>query len=81
MSTATLTTKGQLVIPKDIREYMRLQPGDRLDFVIKDGEVVIRPSVSDVRALKGLLERAGAKPVSVSTMNKAVRKRAGRSYR
>jgi len=81
VSTATLTSKGQLVIPKDIREYMRLEPGDRLDFVIKDGEVVIRPAVSDVRALKGLLKRAGAKPVSVSAMNKAVRKRAGRSHR
>ena len=76
MSTARLTSKGQLVIPKDIREYMRLQPGDRLDFIIKDdGEVVIRPIVTDVRELKGMLQVSGRQPMSVAAMNEAIRKR------
>jgi AbrB family looped-hinge helix DNA binding protein len=76
MSTARLTSKGQLVIPKDIREHMRLQPGDRLDFIIQDdGEVVIRPMVTDVRELKGILQVSGRQPVSVAAMNEAVRKR------
>ncbi len=79
MATATLTSKGQLVIPKDIREYMRLQPGDRLDFIIQDdGDVMIRPVVTDVRELKGVLKIPGRKPVSVSAMKQTVRKRAGR---
>lgn len=79
MSTATLTSKGQLVIPKAIREFMHLQPGDRLDFIIRDdGDVVIRPVVTDVRELKGMLKIPGRKPVSVSTMKQTVRKRAGR---
>jgi antitoxin PrlF len=76
MSTARLTSKGQLVIPKDIREYMRLQPGDRLDFIIQDdGEVVIRSVVTDVRELKGILHVSGRQPVSVTAMNEAIRKR------
>jgi AbrB family looped-hinge helix DNA binding protein len=76
MSTARLTSKGQLVIPKDIREYMRLQPGDRLDFIIQDdGEVVIRPIVTDVRELKGMLQVSGRQPMSVAAMNEAIRKR------
>jgi AbrB family looped-hinge helix DNA binding protein len=77
---STLSSKGQLVIPKKIREYMRLETGDRLDFVIRDdGDVVIRPVVSDVRELRGALQRKGRKKVSDAAMKKAVRKRAGRS--
>ncbi len=80
MPAATLTTKGQLVIPQPIRQYMHLHPGDRLDFVINDdGDVVIRPLVSDVTELKGMLRKAGRKPVSVREMNKGIRERAGRS--
>lgn len=76
MSTARLTSKGQLVIPKEIREYMRLQPGDRLDFIIQDnGDVVIRPMVTDVRELKGILKVSGRQPVSVAAMDEAIRKR------
>ena len=76
MSTARLTSKGQLVIPKDIREYMRLQPGDRLDFIIQDdGDVVIRPMVADVRELKGILNVSGRQPVPVATINEAIRQR------
>ena len=80
MPVATLTSKGQLVIPKDIREYLHLQPGDRLDFIIRDdGEVVLRPVVTDVRELKGLLHKPGRQPVSISAMQNAIRTRAGRS--
>ena len=80
MPAATLTTKGQLVVPQPIRQYMHLQPGDRLDFVINDdGDVVIRPLVSDVTELKGMLRETGRKPVSVTEMDKGIRERAGRA--
>ena len=36
MATATLSSKGQLVIPKSVREYMHLQAGDRVDFIVQD---------------------------------------------
>jgi AbrB family looped-hinge helix DNA binding protein len=78
MAASRLTNKGQLVVPKPIRDYMHLHPGDRLDFIIQDdGEVIVRPVVSDVRDLKGMLKQAGRKPVSVGRMNEAIRKRAG----
>ena len=80
MPVATLTSKGQLVIPKAIREHLRLQPGDRLDFIIQDdGDVVMRPAVTDVHALKGMLKKPGRKPVSVEAMEKAIRQHTGRS--
>ena len=53
MPTATLTSKGQLTLPKTIRDRLRLGAGDRVDFVIKDdGTIVLRPATVDVRELR-----------------------------
>jgi AbrB family looped-hinge helix DNA binding protein len=80
MAESTITTKGQCVVPKKIREHMRLNPGDKIDFVIReDGEVYVRPVVLDVRELKGQLKQPNRKPVSIKEMERAVRKRAGKS--
>ena len=43
MTTALLSPKYQIVIPKQIRRSMNLQPGQRLQFVEKDGRIEIRP--------------------------------------
>jgi len=76
MPTATLSSKGQTVIPKEIRDRLGLQPGDALDFVVQDnGDVLIRPSTEDIRHLKGLLHRPDRLPVSLGEMNQAIRKR------
>ncbi len=76
MPTATLTSKGQTVIPKAIRDQLGLQPGDTLDFIIQEsGDVLIRPATEDVRQLKGLLQRAGRAPVSLDDMARAIRLR------
>jgi AbrB family looped-hinge helix DNA binding protein len=80
MAESTITTKGQCVVPKKIRDYMRLNPGDKIDFVIReDGEVYVRPVILDLRELKGQLKKPGRKPVTLKEMEKAVRKRAGKS--
>jgi AbrB family looped-hinge helix DNA binding protein len=80
MAESKITTKGQCVVPKKIRDYMRLNPGDKIDFVIREnGEVYVRPVILDVRELKGQLKKPGRKPVSLKEMEKAVRKRAGKS--
>jgi AbrB family looped-hinge helix DNA binding protein len=72
-----LTSKGQLTLPKPIRDRLRLAAGDRVDFVVKDdGTVVLRPVTVDVRDLRGLLERKGRKPLSIEAMNAVIRRRA-----
>lgn len=77
MPSATLTSKGQLTLPKAIRDRLRLGVGDRVDFVVEDdGTVVLRPATADVRELKGFLHRKGIKPLSVEAMNAAIRRRA-----
>jgi len=76
MPTSTLTSKGQMVIPKTIRDRLKLEPGDRLDFIIQeDGDVLIRPVSEDVQTLKGLLHRPGRRAVSVEKMNQVIRER------
>ena len=76
----TLSTKGQTVIPKSIRDHLDLRPGDRIDFVLREnGEVLIRPATDDVRKLKGMLRRSGRKPVSLAEMNRAIRERRPRT--
>lgn len=77
MPTATLTSKGQLTLPKVIRDRLRVGAGDRVDFVIKDdGTVVLQPATVDVRELSGFLHRKGIKPLSVAEMNAVIRRRA-----
>ncbi|HYO78671.1 MAG TPA: type II toxin-antitoxin system PrlF family antitoxin [Thermoanaerobaculia bacterium] len=50
MPVSTLTTKGQTTVPKEIREALALEPGDKLSWEIRDGRVVVtteRPSLLD----------------------------------
>jgi len=76
MTTATMTSKGQITIPAEVRQRMGLGTGDRIEFVETDGGgFAIRPAIDDVRSLKGLL-RKPARRVSVEDMNAAVRQRA-----
>jgi len=78
MPISTVTSKGQTTIPKEIRERLNLQPGDRLEFVVDDdGRVVVLPATVDAAELAGIL-KAPSKPVTVEEMNQAVRKRGGR---
>ena len=73
MTVATLNSKGQITIPKQVREHLKLNPGDKLDFVIEsEGRVVIRPAKLDVRELKGLLKRRDGKVLSIEEMNAAI---------
>lgn len=78
MSVSTVTSKGQTTIPKDIRKYLKLQPGNKLDFIIsKKGMVVIEPATVDIKELEGILYRPNRKVVSVGEMRTAVKKRFG----
>ena len=73
MPEATLTTKGQVTVPKAVRDHLKLETGARLDFVIQDdGTVVVKPVTRHVRELAGLLHRPGRRPVSVREMDEAI---------
>ena len=81
MAEATLTTKGQVTIPKSVRDHLKIETGARLDFIIEDdGTVVLRPVTRHVRDLDGLLHRPARRPVTVDEMNESIRTHLGRRF-
>jgi AbrB family looped-hinge helix DNA binding protein len=73
MATAKITSKGQITIPRRIREHLHVAEGDRIDFrVVEDGTVRLVPLSRPVRELFGLLHRPGRKPVSLKEMDEAI---------
>jgi len=53
MVGSKLTSRGQTTIPKSIRERLQLEPGDRVLFLERDGEVVLQPVKQTLRDLRG----------------------------
>lgn len=79
MPTSTLTSKGQITLPKAIRERLGLRAGDVLEFRFDErGEVVLRPlAESAVDRVSGVLRHlAKERPVTVEEMREAVLRRA-----
>jgi len=75
MPTGTLTSKGQITIPKSMRDLLRLRPGYRVEFQIDaSGQVLLKPCNKDVRDLKGIARPAGNRRVSLRDMDKAIAK-------
>ena len=68
---ATLSSKNQATIPKSVREYLNLKPGDRFKFFLQpDGAVVILPKIRTTR-LKGSVSKLG-RALSIEEMNTAI---------
>ena len=79
MPTVTLSSKGHITLPKEVREHLGVQDGDSVDFVIgTDGVIRVRAASADVSQLRGLLRRQGRRPVSVQQMDKVIRSAARR---
>ncbi len=78
MSTATVTSKGQITIPVEIRTKLDLQTGDRVDFVIDEsGRVSFLPVTKNIVSLKGIIAKPD-KSVSIEDMKATVRARGGK---
>jgi antitoxin PrlF len=76
MSRATVTSKGQITLPVEVRRTLRLEFGDAVTFEPSgDGAYVIRPEAGEIRKLKGIVAPPG-EPVSLEEMDAAVRRRA-----
>jgi antitoxin PrlF len=72
MATATITSKGQVTIPAQVRIDMGLTAGDRVDFIrMEDGHYAVVPASHSIRSLKGIVPRP-AKPVSLGDMQEAI---------
>ena len=75
MASATLTTKGQITIPAEVRKDLNVDTGDRVEFVlISPGRYEFVAATQEVTALKGMFGPA-KKAVSIETMNAAIAQR------
>ena len=76
MVTATMTSKGQITIPKSVRDLLHLHYGDRIAFIVHDQtEVVMKPVTQTVAQVFGRLQVAGQPGKTVDEMNQAVARR------
>ncbi|MFW8599854.1 AbrB/MazE/SpoVT family DNA-binding domain-containing protein [Desulfobacterota bacterium M19] len=76
MALATLTTKGQLTIPKKIRESLKLHTGDKLEIIVTaKREALIRPISKKVDDVFCKLHKTNRKPVSLEAIDNAIRNR------
>ena len=72
MAESTMTSKGQITIPKVVREVLHLDVGDTVYFDLRpDGTVVLMARNAPVESLFGLLKHKSAKPISSDEMNPA----------
>jgi AbrB family looped-hinge helix DNA binding protein len=73
MPTGTVTTKGQITIPKEVRDRLRLTAGTRVSFVFgRKGSVTLKPVKTDIRALKGIIKSPLGRPATIEEMNDAI---------
>jgi antitoxin PrlF len=73
MPQATMTSKGQITIPKDVRDELGLEPGTKVDFVrISAREYRLRPKNRSIMDLFGMAKYDGP-PLTIEEMNEGIR--------
>ena len=70
---ATLTSKGQITLPKEIRDRLGLDAGSMLDFqILEDNTITARSVKPDARRIRGLLKSPRSVPLTVQQMDQAI---------
>lgn len=76
MPEATLTSKGQITVPIEVRKALALELGDKLEFVlVAPGRYEVMAVSMSVTSLKGLFDKPIKKKVSIEDMNQAIKKK------
>lgn len=69
---ATITSKGQITVPKAVRDRLHLNPGDKIEFLVdEDGTVRVIPVTASLRQLKGMVPKPD-RVVSLDEMESAI---------
>lgn len=69
---ATITSKGQITVPKAVRDRLHLNPGDKIEFLVdEDGTVRVIPVTASLRQLKGMVPKPD-RVVSLDEMASAI---------
>ena len=86
MPSATLTSKGQLTIPVEVREALALKTGDKIDFFRnEDGTYTLQPKTGSIMDLQGILAKYGyartQKAPTIEEMDEAILEGVAEDYR
>ncbi len=74
MTTAAVTSKGQITIPIEVRVKLGIKPGDRVRFVENEnGEIVLKAKTGSIMDLRGMWKWTG-KPATIEEMNEVIAK-------
>jgi AbrB family looped-hinge helix DNA binding protein len=77
MPRATLTSKGQLTLPKEIRSRLGVAAGDQVEFAVgDDGSITVVSVKRTALRLHGVVGSEGAEPLSIEEMDRAIADRA-----
>jgi len=81
MPHSVITSKGQITIPKSVRERLNLKTGDKIDFKVRDGEVTLVPVAKSVSEVFGILSKENRKAITVEEINESLKKRIKDRYK
>ncbi|MCJ8328565.1 MAG: AbrB/MazE/SpoVT family DNA-binding domain-containing protein [Lentisphaeria bacterium] len=71
MTISKMTTKGQVTVPKSIRDKLHLNAGDQIDFIFNDsGELVLAPVYKQHDSIIGIIKTN--KKATIDDMNRAL---------
>lgn len=82
MSQSTMTSKGQITVPKQIRDYLKAQSGDKIQFIIdRQGRVVLTIKTIDIGDVFGMFNYKSKEKTTIKDMDSAIAKRMRRKYK
>ncbi len=61
-NSSTISSKGQITIPQEVRKRLGLEPGDRVEFVVEEGRTIVRPARSEANPYQKYVGIAGPFP-------------------
>lgn len=72
MTKSKMTSKGRTTVPKEMRDRLKLKPGDRLTWYLDNGRIVVRAKNRSIMELAGMLHRPGMQPLFIEEMDEAI---------
>ena len=74
MPETTITSEGQVALPKEVQDALGVHPGDPIEFVVRSpDEIILRRPRLDIKDLRGCLYRPGQPSLSIEEMNEVIR--------
>ncbi len=72
LSVGTLTSKGQTTVPAEVREFLGLKPGDKIRYIRRGDEIVIKAKNRRAAEFAGILQDAARSPLSTEELEDAI---------